>query len=167
MRSNRECGFSLPPQRKELSENPIKLCHDVARLSRAKARQTNIDGIMSQPGARMVLGVLAVNDGISQRELVESTHLKAPTVSVILQSMENEGMAERRRNPEDRREMRVHLTDYGRRVDMEVISKIKETDALALEGLCAEERDTLMELLGRVRQNLILSMSDNRREKRE
>ena len=167
MRSNRECGFSLPPQRKELSENPIKLCHDVARLSRAKARETNIDGIMSQPGARLVLGVLAVNDGISQRELVESTHLKAPTVSVILQSMEDEGLAERRRNPDDRREMRVHLTDYGRRVDMEVISKIKETDALALEGISSEEQELLMSLLGRIRQNLISSLNDNRKERRE
>ena len=167
MESKTKCGFPLPPQRKELSENPINLCHDVARLSRAKARDTNIDGIMSQPGARLVLGVLAVNDGISQRELVESTHLKAPTVSVILQSMEDEGLAERRRNPDDRREMRVHLTDYGRRVDMEVISKIKETDALALEGISSEEQELLMSLLGRIRQNLISSLNDNRKERRE
>lgn len=167
MKAKIGCMLPPPPERKELCENPVKLCHDITRLSRAKSREANIDGIMSQPGARLVLSFLAVNDGVSQRELVNFTHLRAPTVSVILRNMEEEGMAERRRNPEDRREMRVYLTDYGREVDMNGIAKIKETDALALEGLSTEEYETLMRLLGRMRENLVLSLGDNRKERRE
>ncbi len=158
---------SPPPPRKELEENPVKLCHDITRLSRAKARETNIDGVMSQPGARLLLSFLAVNDGITQRTLVEMSHLKPPTVSVILRKMESEGMAKLCKNPDDKRESRVYLTDHGREVDMKGIAKIKETDALALEGLSREECDTLMRLLGKMRDNLIDSMSDGRREKKQ
>lgn len=156
-----------PPPRRELDENPVMLCHDVTRLSRAKARETNIDGVMSQPGARLVLSHLALGDGISQRYLVERTHLRAPTVSVILRKMEEEGMVEIVPAPEDKREKRVHITEYGREVDMNGIAKIKETDALALKGLTPEELDTLMRLLGRMRDNLLSSMSECKRDRRE
>ena len=158
---------SPPPARKELEENPVKLCHDITRLSRAKARETNIDGVMSQPGARLLLSFLAVNDGITQRTLVDKSHLKPPTVSVILRKMELEGMVELCKNPDDKRETRVYLTDYGREVDMKGIAKIKETDALALEGLSREECDTLMSLLEKMRKNLVESMNDGRREKKQ
>lgn len=163
-----DCGcVSPPPARKELTDNPVKLCHEISRLGRAKNRETVIEGVMSQPGARLVLSFLAVSDGISQRELVEATHLRAPTVSVILQKMEDEGIAQRRRNPDDKREMRVYLTDYGREVDESVIAKIKETDALAMEGLSSKEIDTLMALLGKMKENLLCSLCEGRRERKE
>lgn len=165
------CGCVPPPKREELTDNPVKLCHEIARLGRAKNRETVIEGVMSQPGARLVLSFLAVSDGKSQRELVDLTHLRAPTVSVILQKMEDEGIAERRRNPEDKREMRVYLTEYGREVDRNGIAKIKQTDALAMEGLTAQEIDTLMALLGKMKGNLLAALSegkaDNRREREE
>jgi len=162
------CGcISPPPKREELTDNPVKLCHDIARLGRAKNRETVIEGVMSQPGARLVLSFLAVSDGKSQKELVELTHLRAPTVSVILQKMEDEGIARRRRNPEDKRELRVYLTEYGREVDRNGIAKIKQTDALALEGLSPQEIETLMTLLGKMKENLLVSLSESRKERKE
>ena len=122
---------------------------------------------MSQPGARLVLAFLAHNDGITQRMLVDKTHLKAPTVSVILRKMESEGMAHLCKNPDDKRETRVYLTEYGREVESKGIAKIKETDSLALEGLDEAEYETLMRLLGRVRENLLESLAEGRRERRQ
>ena len=149
------CNLPHPPERKELSNNPIKLCHEITHLSRAKARETNIDGVMSQPGARLVLSWLAINDGISQREVVDATHLQPPTVSVILRKMEEEGIVERRQNEKDKRQSKVYLTELGKKVDSESIAKIKDTDALAFKGLSVQEYETLMTLLGKMRQNLI------------
>ena len=155
----------LPPERKEISNNPVKLCHDISHLSRAKARETVIDGVMSQHGARMVLSWLAVNDGITQREVVDATHLQPPTVSVILRKMEEEGIVERRQNPDDKRQTKVYLTEYGKSVDRERIERIKETDALAFEGISEEEYETLMRLLGKMRQNLIDALHGSKKEK--
>ena len=156
-----------PPVRKELVENPVKLCHDITRLTRAKARETVIEGVMSQPGARLVLSFLAVNDGISQRLLVDQTHLRPPTVSVILRKMEDEGMVVFQKNPNDGRQTLVYLTDYGKEVDMKGIANIKNTDALALEGLSAEEYDTLMLLLGKMRENMLAAIAEPRKEHKQ
>ena len=68
-RNENKMPFS-PPLRKELSENPVKMCHDISRLSHAKIREANIDGIMSQHGARLVLASLAAKDGSTQRAIV-------------------------------------------------------------------------------------------------
>ena len=156
-----------PPERKELVDNPVKLCHDISRLSRAKARETVIEGVMSQPGARLVLAYLAVEDGISQRKLVENTHLRAPTVSVILRKMEEEGMVEIVQSSSDKREKRVSLTEHGRAVDASIIKRIKQTDEVALCGLSEKEYALLMDLLCRMRDNLVESAHEARRERHE
>ena len=155
MRKKIFSSMPMPPLRKEFSDNPVKLCHDISHLTRAKARETHIDGVMSQPGARFVLGFLACNDGVTQRSIVEATHLRPPTVSVIISKMQDEGMVRIEQNPLDRRQTIILLTERGREVDAEVISKIKEADALALEGLTPDETDTLMRLLSRMRDNMI------------
>ena len=164
MRRMGMCSRVLPPERKELCDNPVKLCHDISRLTRAKARETAIDGVMSQHGARLVLAILAVNDGVSQKTLVEGTHLRPPTVSVILSRMAEEGMVEFRKNPSDKRQTLVRLTDYGREVDMKGIARIKEIDETALEGLQESERAELMRLLSKIRENLLTTRKEERDE---
>ena len=155
MKEKRELPAPLPP-RKELSDNPVKLCNEIGRLFRNRMRSLEgQEGIMSQPGAHLVLSMLAIHDGINQLELVRATHLKAPTVSVILKNMEAEGLVERRNDPEDLRAIRVYLTETGRQLDRENISRIRALDACALRGLSAEECNTLMPLLLRIRDNLL------------
>lgn len=157
---------SIPthPPRNDFSDNPVRLCHDISRLTRAKAREANIDGVMSQPGARFVLGFLASNDGVTQRKIVEATHLRPPTVSVIISKMQDEGMVKIEQNPLDRRQTVIILTDYGREVDAEVVLRIKETDAIALAGLDSDEIDTLMRLLSKMKDNMIVATSKEKAE---
>ena len=165
MRKNVFSSIPIPPVRNGFSDNPVKLCHDISHLTRAKTRETHIDGVMSQPGARFVLGFLAANGGgVTQREIVSATHLRPPTVSVIISKMQGEGMVSIEQNPLDKRQTLVMLTEHGRRVDAEVISKIKETDALAIEGFDADEIETLMRLLSKMKNNMITAMEKERSE---
>lgn len=149
-------NLSPPPKRKELNDNPVKLCNDIARIFRARMRENrDIDGVMSQQGARLVLSLLAIEDGRSQRNIVEQTHLRPPTVSIIIKKMLDEGMVELRADEKDMRITRVYLTDFGRETDRENINKIKAVDAKGLCGLTEEENDTLMILLAKIRDNLL------------
>ena len=144
------------PRRKELSDTPIKLCNEISRLFRAHLRENDRhDGVMSQHGAHLVLSTLAVGDGINQKELVSKTHLRPPTVSVILRRMEEEGLVERRSSEEDMRSVCVFLTDAGRALDKENIERIKSIDLYALEGITESEIEALMEILPKIRNNLI------------
>ena len=155
MSKSRGC-ISPPIQRAELSDNPVKLCNEIARIFRTKMRENGEhEGLMSQPGARLVLSLLAISDGISQRELAERTHLRAPTVSVILKRMLDEGMVEIRSSETDMRVKYVFLTEHGLRIDRENIEKIKATDAKGLKNISDEEQQLLMSLLYRIRDNLV------------
>ena len=149
-------SFPPPIPRAELSDNPVKLCNEIARIFRTKMRENaDHEGVMSQPGARLVLSLLAISDGISQGELAQRTHLRPPTVSVILKRMTDEGMVEIRPSDTDMRVKYVFLTEYGLKIDRENIAKIKHTDAKGLKGITDKEQETLMELLGRIRDNLL------------
>lgn len=145
-----------PPERAELSDNPVKLCNEIARIFRARMREScDIDGVLSQPGARLVLSLLAIEDGLSQRELAERTHLRAPTVSLIIKKMIDEGYVVLKGDEADMRVNRIYLTELGRITDKKTIERIKETDAIALQGVSDEEWQTLMRLLGKIRSNLL------------
>lgn len=154
-----------PPARVELSDNPVKLCNEISRLFRTKIREINdADGVMTQPGAHLVLSFLAVKDGITQLELVNATHLRAPSVSAILKKMEEEGIVSRLRDEKDARAVRIFLTEYGKEIDREHIKYIKTLDSGALAGLSESEQETLMTLLTVIRNNL---MKENEAEKQK
>ena len=145
-----------PPARKELSDTPIKFCNEISRLFRMQMRQNDTsEGVMSQPGAHLVLSMLAVADGITQLELVKATHLRPPTVSVILQKMEAEGLVERKCDEHDRRAVRVTLTEAGRELDRKNIETIRSLDTVALRDLSEDEIAALMVILPKIRNNLL------------
>lgn len=147
---------AMPPPRKELSDTPVKLCNEISRLFRAHIRATERqEGVMTQPGAHLVLSMLAIHDGINQRELVRQTHLRPPTVSVILKKMEGEGLIVRTSNPDDLRSEYVYLSEAGRQLDQEHLVRIRRMDAVALQGLTEEEIETLIRLLPKIRDNLL------------
>ena len=154
------------PKRKELSDTPVKLCCEISRLFHTKLRESGtMDGVMSQPGARLVLSLLAINDGISQKELVTETHLRPPSVSVIIKKMADEGIVRIGIDESDLRVTRIYLTDLGKSIDREHIDRIRAFDTAAHASLSDEETQTLMSLLGRIRTNL-LSETDSKKEKR-
>ena len=66
------------------------------------------------PGASGVLRALAERDGISQRDLAEVLHLSRPTVTTMLQRMEQNGLIERWDDEADQRLTRIRLTGKGR-----------------------------------------------------
>ena len=154
------------PERVELSDNPVKLCNEISRLFRGRMRQTNdAEGVMSQPGAHLVLAFLATGDGITQLELVKATHLKAPSVSLILKKMEQEGIVRRESDEKDARAVRVYLTEYGREIDNEHINTIKALDRYALRGIDEGEQAMLMKLLTKIRNNLMAEDDEKERDK--
>jgi DNA-binding MarR family transcriptional regulator len=80
--------------------------------------------------------------------------------------MEDEGMVERRFNPDDRREIRVSLTPHGADIDRSIMEALKSTDEAGLRGLSNEDLEALMTLLSRIRDNLISFEEEKKGESR-
>jgi DNA-binding MarR family transcriptional regulator len=105
---------------------------------------------------------LSKNDRATQSELVNITKMKAPTISVALKNMENEGLVVRVADENDQRVARVHITEKGRRVNEENFLRLKEVDAVMMNGVTDEEARSMMETLCKMRENLVkeLDVSD-------
>jgi len=117
---------------------PPMLVNQIARLFNARMRSHELDGVMSQDSARQIMRVLSRADGCSQLDLVNKTHLKAPTVSVALKKMEEEGLVTRRQDEMDLRVSRVFLTDLGREHVREVHERLSALDCEVMQGFTEE-----------------------------
>ena len=134
---------------------PMALIGEISRLMGDKIRERGDENPISQRSGRLILMELAKRDGITQLDLVNATHLKAPTISVSLQKLEHEGLVMRRPDDYDLRATRVFLTEKGRELDNRVRKRIYEEEAHAMADLTDEEREILMKLLGKIKRNLI------------
>ncbi|MBQ9802998.1 MAG: MarR family transcriptional regulator [Clostridia bacterium] len=153
--------FSVPPtrmpEREELRGMPQapRLLMDISRLLRYRVRSgEELQGVMAQHGARLLLAHLAVMGEASQLSLAERTHFSTPTVSILLRKMETEGYVVRVPDKNDRRVMLVSLSDKGREFDREHLGRILENDRCATAGFTPEEEATLLALLTRMYDNL-------------
>ena len=111
--------FGTPPEPPDLEG--IEPSSAVVLSSFRKAMHLNrqlfmrlAGGAGGHPGRTVVLGMLAGHEGISQKDLAEKMHLARPTVTIMLQKMEGEGLIERWDDPDDQRLTRIRLTGSGR-----------------------------------------------------
>ena len=97
-----------------------------------------------------MLGHLAAAEGSSQQALADALGVHRSAMVALVDDLEARGLAERRRDPADRRAYTLHLTPDGRRqfADLRKIADRQETELLS--GLDAGERRELIELLRRL-----------------
>ena len=97
-----------------------------------------------------MLGHLATAEGSSQQALADALGVHRSAMVALVDDLEARGLAERRRDPADRRAYTLHLTREGRRqfAELREIADRQETELLA--GLDPGERRELVELLRRL-----------------
>jgi DNA-binding MarR family transcriptional regulator len=140
----------------------IRLPYDLAMRPWAQAFANDDAFLMSKIGARCkqlftaaleplelkpnhvsVLNYLHAQEGASQRELVEGLWIDASTMVALLDEFEARGLAERRRNPRDRRASAVYLTPTGRDVLARALALSDQVAERLLAPLDGEERAQL------------------------
>jgi len=94
------------------------------------------------------------NDGLSQVELARLVGIGTVALSGLVDRMEAAGLVVRKPDPQDRRTKRVWLTDRMRDMRPQVLGAALKVNDASLEGFTAEEVDTLLDMLRRIRTNL-------------
>lgn len=148
-------SFNIQKNGRIIEENPVMILNSIARLFDARVRATNPVTDMLPHGSRRILMHLAREDGIPQMNLVELTHLSAPTVSLGLKKMEEMGLVKRENDKNDARVTKVYLTDKGKALDEENFLRLQEIDKLVMRGLDDEEITRVTEILIKMRKNLL------------
>jgi DNA-binding MarR family transcriptional regulator len=97
-----------------------------------------------------MLSHLAAAEGQSQQALSIALGIHRSAMVALVDDLEHRGLAERRRDPVDRRAYTLYLTPPGRELLAELERAADEEEAELLSALDASERSQLISLLQRV-----------------
>ncbi|MDO4565719.1 MAG: MarR family transcriptional regulator [Oscillospiraceae bacterium] len=103
-----------------------------------------------KPGRDRLLALLAEEDGIAQRELLERADIRPSSLSEALDKLQKEGLIERRENSDDRRESLVFLTEDGRALAVRMQERLAARAEALFAPLSEQEKTQLFELLNKL-----------------
>jgi MarR family transcriptional regulator for hemolysin len=106
-----------------------------------------------------VLAMLSTHEGIHQKGLVDLLELESITLVRLLDKMAERGLIERRSHPTDRRLSLLYLTKQAHPL-LELMRGMGQTTRQeATAGFSEEESQLLLQMMARVRANLIEACS--------
>ena len=144
------------------ASNPMSVIGEISRLMNGRLLAGEDKNSLLQKSSRLLMMELARRDGITQLDLVKSTHLKAPTISVTLQKLEKDGFVERKTDSYDLRAVRVYLTEKGINFTKHIVKKVRSTEEDILSCLTDGESRQLMKLLLKIKENMIEDCEKNK-----
>jgi MarR family transcriptional regulator, organic hydroperoxide resistance regulator len=100
------------------------------------------------------LRILWQRDRLTQRELSEQAGVMEPSTFAAIKAMEKLGYVKRRRMPDNRKNVYVHLTPKGRALKNKLVPLAEEVNDIGLRGLNARERMLLRRGLTTIIDNL-------------
>ncbi|HEY8359131.1 MAG TPA: MarR family transcriptional regulator [Ramlibacter sp.] len=101
-----------------------------------------------------VLGYFARNPGATQSDLAAHSGRDKAQIARLIKGLRERGLLDAAADPADRRNVRLTASEAGQALHQDLQRQSKRLGAQAVAGLAAGEKRQLVELLGRVRQNL-------------
>jgi DNA-binding MarR family transcriptional regulator len=95
------------------------------------------------------LTVLERHDGLSAAQLARDSFVTAQSVADLVRSLENRGLVRRERNPRNRRELLILLTDEGRELLARYAEPVRDLEERMISDLTAHQADQLRQALSK------------------
>ncbi len=121
-----------------------------AQLAGFEAFQRATAGIDITPARYTALTIVGANPGLSQSALGAALGTARSGAMMVVNWMEQRGLAERRNRPEDGRSWGLYLTRQGEEKLRELNRRVRTYDAAFAARLAPRERRTLKKLLGKL-----------------
>jgi MarR family transcriptional regulator, organic hydroperoxide resistance regulator len=133
-----------------------RLAHVVKDATRALVRALSVrlaaQGVSF--GHWTFLRILWEHDGLTQRELSEMAGVMEPTTFSAIRAMEELGYVHRRRMPDNRKNVYVHLTARGRALKEKLVPLAEEVNRIATRGVKPQDIAATRRTLAAILQNL-------------
>jgi len=130
----------------------LQLAHTSKLVSRAFA-----DALAGAGGSIptwLVVSRLMGEEWRAQQELARAIGIEGPTLTHPLDGLEEAGLVVRTRDPNDRRAVRVELTDAGREKHAELLQAVIAFNRRLRSGLDDVEIQELRDLLAKLERNV-------------
>lgn len=116
-------------------------------------------------GQRKILVILYRSGVITQRDLTEILGTRPGSVSEILEKLERNGQIFRLPNEKDRRTADIYLTDEGFETAKKLDTDYTNEQDLLLSSLLPEEKEELIRILGKLRDDWNEQFPDHPKDK--
>jgi DNA-binding MarR family transcriptional regulator len=141
--------------REGVPETVLEQIHAVMHLYRARQYQALRDAPEAVTHMESkALGFFARRPGATQAELVAHSGRDKGQLARLVAALRERGLLETRPDENDRRNVRLYVTEAGRAADQAVRRQARRLAAVAVRGFSEEERQQLAGLVERVRANL-------------
>ncbi|MPY57364.1 MarR family winged helix-turn-helix transcriptional regulator [Streptomyces spongiae] len=100
------------------------------------------------------LTVLERHDGLSAAQLARDSFVTAQSIADLVRSLENRGLVRRERNPRNRRELLILLTEEGRELLARFEEPVRDLEERMVKGLTAHQADQFRQALSKAWQAL-------------
>jgi MarR family transcriptional regulator for hemolysin len=129
-----------------------------AVASSAKVLSRAFDRALAEAGGSqpvwLILLALKQQDWPTQQELAGAVGIEGPTLTHHLDGLDKAGLIERARDPNDRRAVRVELSEAGHKLFKRLAKAAIGFDQQLRAGLSDEELDEFRRVLGHLRANV-------------
>ena len=126
---------------------------DTARLMRRNFNR-QVQSLNLTQAQWQILVLLGRHEGLRQVQLADALELQPISIARLIDRMQVAGWVERRPDPNDRRAVRLFLTEQAN----PILDQMRQHSALmheqALEGIDATDQAELLQLLLQIRENL-------------
>ena len=114
---------------------------------------------LTQSQADMIILLAHESDKVfRQRDIERALNYSNPTVTGLLNRLEQKGFIVRRVDPEDSRARIISLTDKALEIIEEIYQSIRRTEQMLLDGFSEEEIELLQPLMSRIAKNALRHM---------
>ncbi|MCX4903197.1 MarR family winged helix-turn-helix transcriptional regulator [Streptomyces sp. NBC_00878] len=100
------------------------------------------------------LTVLERHDGLSAAQLARDSFVTAQSVADVIRALETRGLVRRERNPRNRRELLILLTESGRDLLARHAGPVRELEERMVRDLTAHQTDQFRQALSKAWQSL-------------
>jgi MarR family transcriptional regulator, organic hydroperoxide resistance regulator len=145
----------LKPEVDQILESIIYLYTESRRITKEFARRANLTG----PQLTTIKMLEAFGD-LSLSELSERMRAQNSTVTGIVDRMEREDLVVRTRSTEDRRVVKLKLTEKGARIAREIAVEPMELFKSALVSLSATEARDLLKILTKIARRVQAAVAE-------
>lgn len=115
-----------------------------------RSLQQRAAGLGFSPGQFPILIELWLENGLTQKQLLERIDIEQATMANTLSRMERDGLIERRPHPSDKRAQLVFLTEKAAGLEEEALDAAVAADQDLFKGFLTFERELLMEYIRRI-----------------
>jgi DNA-binding MarR family transcriptional regulator len=110
--------------------------------------------VVTPPQWGILSALFFEQQGLPIGTLSQRRGFDAPTITGIVKRLEQSGLVERRHDREDRRVVKVYLTDEGREIMPTLFGAVTQFNATMMQGFSSDEQKDLVEKMQQMIANL-------------